>query len=138
VLAAELPTDLVTLDVTRELVVSGAEVGALARVQDPKAQWLAAALSFYHRFHQQYEGLDGCVVNDVLVLASLIDPSVLVFQPSRLTVSLDDGDERGRTIVDPEGHRVRVATTVRGEAVRRMLFERVLPWLAEPAYAGGH
>jgi inosine-uridine nucleoside N-ribohydrolase len=76
------------------------------------------------------------VVNDVLVIAALIDPSVLVFQPSRLTVSLDDGDERGRTVVDPEGWRVRVATTVRAEAVRRMLFERVLPWLSEPALTG--
>ncbi|HWZ29381.1 MAG TPA: nucleoside hydrolase [Gemmatimonadales bacterium] len=136
VVAAELPTDLVTLDVTREVVLSGAEVGALAQVKDAKAAWLSGALSFYHRFHQQYEGLDGCVLNDVLVIASLIDPSVLVFQPSRLTVSLDDGDERGRTVVDPEGWRVRVATTVRAEAVRRMLFERVLPWLSEPALAG--
>ena len=136
VVAAELPTDLVTLDVTREVVMSGAEVGALAQVKDPKAEWLSGALSFYHRFHQQYEGLDGCVVNDVLVIAALIDPSVLAFQPSRLTVSLEDGDERGRTVVDPEGWRVRVATTVRAEAVRRMLFERVLPWLSEPALTG--
>ena len=137
VLAAELPTDLVTLDVTREVLVTGAEVGVLARVRDPGAEWLAGALSFYHRFHQQYEGLDGCVVNDVLVIAALIDPSVLAFQPSRLTVSLEDGDERGRTQVDMDGWRARVATSVNAEAVRRMLFERVLPWLHEPALAGG-
>ena len=137
VLAAELPTDLVTLDVTRELVVTGSEVGALSRVEDPQAQWLSGALSFYHRFHQQYEGLDGCVVNDVLVIAALIDPSVLTFQPSRLTVSLEDGDERGRTQVDMEGWKARVASSVKTEAVRHMLFERVLPWLAEPVGAGG-
>lgn len=137
VLAAELPTDLVTLDVTREVLLTGAEVGALAQVRDPNAEWLAGALSFYHRFHQQYEGLDGCVVNDVLVVAALIDPSVLAFQPSRLTVSLEDGDERGRTQVDMDGWRARVATSVKADAVRRMLFERVLPWLNEPALAGG-
>ena len=137
VLAAELPTDVVTLDVTRELVVTGSEVGALSRVEDPQAQWLSGALSFYHRFHQQYEGLDGCVVNDVLVIAALIDPSVLTFQPSRLAVSLEDGDERGRTQVDMEGWKARVATSVKTEAVRQMLFERVLPWLAEPAGVGG-
>ena len=137
VLAAELPTDLVTLDVTRELVVTGSEVGALSRVEDPQAQWLSGALSFYHRFNQQYEGLDGCVVNDVLVIAALIDPSVLTFQPSRLAVSLEDGDERGRTQVDMEGWKARVATSVKTEAVRQMLFERVLPWLAEPAGVGG-
>jgi len=129
VLGAELPTDLVTLDVTREIVVTGKEVGALAEVEEPQAQWLSGALSFYHRFHQQYEGLDGCVVNDVLAIAALIDPSVLTFQPSRLTVGLEDGDERGRTRVDMDGWKARVATTVKPEAVRSMLFERVLPWL---------
>jgi purine nucleosidase len=136
VLAADLPTDLVTLDVTREIVLTGSEVGALSRVEDAQAQWLSGALSFYHRFHQQYEGLDGCVVNDVLAIAALVDPSVLTWQPSRLTVSLDDADERGRTQVDMEGWKARVATTVKTDQVRRMLFERVLPWLAEPALAG--
>lgn len=130
VLAAELPTDLVTLDVTRQIVVNGRHLGALAQVDEPQAQWLSAALSFYHRFHQQYEGLDGCVVNDVLVIAALIDPSVLTFQPSRLVVSLEDGDERGRTQVDMEGWKTRVATKVNAEAVRDLLFERVLPWLS--------
>jgi len=137
VLAAELPSDLVPLDVTREVVITGAEVGALAQVRDPRAEWLAAALSFYRRFHQAYEGLDGCVVNDVLVVAALVNPAVLTFQPSRVTVLLDDGDERGRTVVDPEGARVRVATEARSEVVRRMLFERVLPWLVEPSLALG-
>jgi len=137
VLAAELPTDLVPLDVTRELVMSGAEIATLAHVRDPKAEWLAAALSFYHRFHRQYEGLDGCVINDVLVVAALINPTVLSFQPTRVTVSLDDGDDRGRTLVDPEGWKARVATGVRPETVRRMLFERVLPWLIEPSLALG-
>ena len=136
VLGAELPTDLVTLDVTREIVLTGKEVGALAEVAEPQAQWLAGALSFYHRFHREYEGLDGCVVNDVLVIAALIDPSVLAFQPSRLTVGLEDGDERGRTQVDMDGWKARVATTVKTEAVRSMLIERVLPWLDVTATAG--
>ncbi|HEX4562539.1 MAG TPA: nucleoside hydrolase [Gemmatimonadales bacterium] len=136
VLSAELPTDLVTLDVTREIVLTGKDIGALAEVGEPQAQWLSGALSFYHRFHQQYEGLDGCVVNDVLVIAALIDSSVLTFQPSRLTVGLEDGDERGRTQVDMDGWKARVATTVNASAVRSLLFERVLPWLNEPATAG--
>lgn len=130
VLAAQLPTDLVTLDVTRQIVVTAKQLDALARVEEPQARWLSGALSFYQRFHQQYEGFDGCVVNDVLVVAALIDPAVLTFQPSRLTVSLEDGDERGRTQVDMEGWKARVATKVEPEAVRDLLFERVLPWLS--------
>jgi hypothetical protein len=43
-----------------------------------------------------------------------------------VTVGLVDGDDRGRTSVDPEGARVTVATTVRPDLVRDLLFARVL------------
>lgn len=133
VLGAELPTELVGLDVTRPIVVAGAEVDQLARTADPLARWLADALRFYVEFHRKYEGLDGCVVNDVLAIAYLLDPAVLGFQPLRVAVKRDDGDERGRTVVDPEGARARVAKSVQVGPVRRLLLERVLPWLVAPA-----
>lgn len=125
VLRAELPTELVGLDVTRHIVVTAAEVEALADA-GAGGRWLADALRFYVEFHRQYEKLDGCVVNDVLPIAALIDPAVLGWSPLRVAVRLPDGDERGRTVVDPEGPRVRVATTVRPELVRELLFARVL------------
>jgi purine nucleosidase len=125
VLQAELPTELVGLDVTRHIVVTAAEVEALADA-GAGGRWLADALRFYVEFHRQYEKLDGCVVNDVLPIAALIDPAVLGWSPLRVAVRLPDGDERGRTVVDPEGPRVRVAATVRPELVRELLFARVL------------
>jgi inosine-uridine nucleoside N-ribohydrolase len=69
------------------------------------------------------------VVNDVLAIAALLQPDVLGFQDLRLAVDLDDGDDRGRTRVDPKGWLARVALQVRPEPVRQLLFERVLPWL---------
>jgi hypothetical protein len=44
---------------------------------------------------------------------------------------LDDGDDRGRTRVDPKGSMARVALQVRAEPVRDLLFERVMPWLVK-------
>jgi len=125
VLRAELPTELIGLDVTRQIVLTAAEITALAAA-GPAARWLHDALRFYLEFHRQYEGLEGCVVNDVLPIAALIDPAVLTLAPLRVGVRLTDGDERGRTVVDAEGSRVRVATAVRPEPVRELLFERVL------------
>lgn len=125
VLRAELPTELVGLDVTRRIVVTASEVDALADA-GPEARWLHDALRCYVEFHRQYEQLDGCVVNDVLPIAALIDPAVLTWAPLRVAVGLVDGDDRGRTVVDPEGPRVRVATAVRPELVRELLFARVL------------
>ena len=130
VLAAELPTELIGLDVTRKLVVKATEVYRLAHAGNPLANWMHDALRFYLEFHRQYEKLEGVVVNDVLAIAALLQPDVLDFQDLRITVDLDDGDDRGRTRVDPKGSMCRVALQVRPEPVRRMLFERVLPWLA--------
>jgi inosine-uridine nucleoside N-ribohydrolase len=128
VLRAELPTDLVGLDVTRQIVLRGDEIERLGQVKKDLARWFHDALRFYLEFHRTHEQLDGCVVNDVLPIAALIRPDVLGFESQRLVVDLETGDHRGHTRVDPEGRRVRVATTVNADAVRELLFERVLPW----------
>ena len=135
VLAAELPTDMIGLDVTRKIVVKAKEVERLAQATDSLAHWLHEALRFYVEFHRAYEKLEGAVVNDVLAIAALLQPDVLKFRDLRLGVDLDAGDNRGRTRVDPEGVRARVAMEVRPEPVRRLLFERVLPWLVGEAAA---
>ncbi len=135
VLAAELPTDMVGLDVTRKVVVKAKEVDRLAQAADPLAHWLHEALRFYVEFHRAYEKLEGAVVNDVLAIAALLQPDVLSFREVRLRVDLESGDNRGRTVVDSEGVRARVAMEVRAEPVRRLLFERVLPWLVGEAAA---
>ncbi|HEX9705637.1 MAG TPA: nucleoside hydrolase [Gemmatimonadales bacterium] len=132
VLKAELPIDLVGLDVTRQIVLTGEEIGRLAQAPAELAHWFHDALRFYLEFHKQYEKLDGCVINDVLPVAALIRPEVLEFQPQRLVVDLETGDHRGHTRIDPEGKRVRVATATRPDLVRELLFERVLPWAATP------
>ncbi len=133
VLAAEIPTEMIGLDVTRKVVIKGNEVERLAH-QSP---WLYDALRFYVEFHKKQEGLDGAVINDVLAIAYLVQPSVLTFSDLRLTVGLDDGNTRGRTKLDAKGSFTRVAMEVHAPPVRRMLFERVFPAvaLAEEAMA---
>jgi inosine-uridine nucleoside N-ribohydrolase len=138
VLAAEIPTEMIGLDVTRKLIMKGSEVERLAH----HSPWLHDALRFYVEFHQKQEGLDGAVINDVLAIAYLLQPDVLTFSDLRLSVGLDDGQSRGRTKLDPKGSFVRVAMDVHPTPVRRLLFERVLPAeappppLAEEALAG--
>ena len=119
VLAAELPTEMVGLDVTRKLVVHAGEVGRFE-------SWIQDALRFYVEFHRKFERLEGAVVNDVLAIAVLLQPDVLTFRDLRLTVNLAEGEMRGRTRPDPKGSFARVAMDVRPEAVRRLLFDRVL------------
>jgi purine nucleosidase len=122
VLAAEIPTEIIGLDVTRKLIMKGNEVERLAQ----HSPWLHDALRFYVEFHRKQEGLDGAVINDVLAIAYLLQPEVLTFSDLRLTVDLDDGQSRGRTKLDPKGSFARVAMEVHTPPVRRLLFDRVL------------
>ena len=123
VLAAEIPTEMIGLDVTRKVIMKGNEVERLAQ----HSPWLYDALRFYVEFHKKQEGLDGAVINDVLAIAYLLQPDVLTFSDLRISVDLDDGQRRGRTKLDPKGSFTRVAMVVNPAPVRRMLFERVLP-----------
>jgi pyrimidine-specific ribonucleoside hydrolase len=125
VLAAEIPTEMIGLDVTRKLIMKANEVDRLAHT--PEAMWLHDALRFYVEFHRKQEGLDGAVVNDVLAIAYLVQPDVLTFSDLRITVDPGDGHSRGRTKLDPKGSFVRVAMDVHPPPVRRLLFERALP-----------
>lgn len=133
VLAAEIPTEMIGLDVTRKVIIRGNEVDRLAQ----HSPWLHDALRFYVEFHRKREGLDGAVINDVLAIAYLLQPEVLTFSDLRLTVDLSDGQSRGRTKRDPKGSFTRVAMEVHPPPVRRLLFERGLPSgaLAEEALA---
>ena len=122
VLAAEIPTEIIGLDVTRKLIVRANEVERLAQ----SSTWLHDALRFYVEFHRKQEGLDGAVVNDVLAIAYLLQPEVLTFSDLRISVDLGDGQSRGRTKLDPKGSFARVAMDVQTPPVRRLLFDRVL------------
>jgi purine nucleosidase len=135
VLRAELPTELIGLDVTRQFVLSGSAISRLGQSSDESQQWLHAALRFYLAFHQEREKLDGCVLNDVLPIVELLAPGTLTFEPLRIKVDVGDGENRGRTRVDPEGSKARVATAVRAEVAHRLIADRVLA-APRPAWAG--
>jgi len=135
VLRAELPTEMVGLDVTRQLVLAPSEATRLAHSGAAQAMWIQDALRFYMEFHKRQEGLDGCIVNDVLPIAELVHPGLLSFEEQRLMVDLDEAEHRGHTRVDPEGVRVKVAMRVDLGPVRRLLSERVFRWAARAATA---
>jgi len=139
VLAAELPTEMVGLDVTRQVVLSAADVSRLGASEAPRARWLFEALRFYVEFHRDHEGLEGCVVNDVLPIAALLEPTVLTFQPVRIAIDLNEDDRRGRTREAKDGVAALFAREVQVDAVRSLLSKRVFRWAtaAEPAGAAG-
>ena len=123
VLEAALPTRWVGLDVTRRLMLTAADVEALR--ETPRRRWLRDALRQYVRFHRAYEGLDGCVINDPLVIAELLRPGLLRFERARVQVELGDGIDRGRTRESDDGVRSWFAVDLDVSGAHALLTERV-------------
>lgn len=103
VFRAGLGTELVGLDVTRQLVLPAASVAKLGTHQDPEAQWFGRLLGFYVRFHEAHEGLRGAVINDPLAIALAVSPAWGSSEPMPIAVDRSEGQDRGRTIVGDRG-----------------------------------
>lgn len=131
VFRAGLKTELVGLDVTRQLVIPAAAVAKLARHADGDARWLGRLLGFYVRFHQTYERLAGAVINDPLAVALALEPSWGRAQEIPLSVDRSDGSLRGRTAVGGAGApRVRVYRSFEVERVHEFLLAHLFGrWL---------
>jgi len=133
VFRAGLRTEMVGLDVTRQLVLPAAAVAKLATTADPDAQWFGRLLGFYVRFHQAHEGLAGAVINDPLAVALAIDPTLGFAEPVRVRVDLSE-EQRGRTAVgddrDPE---VRVYRRFDHERVHALLLDHLFGRWLTPA-----
>lgn len=97
VFRAGLGTEMVGLDVTRRLVLPAAAVAKLATHGDPEARWLGRLLGFYVRFHEEYEGLRGAVINDPLAVALALHPEWGRTERLPIGVDLGAGEDRGRT-----------------------------------------
>ncbi|MFZ5624567.1 MAG: nucleoside hydrolase [Gemmatimonadota bacterium] len=124
--AAGLGTAWVGLDVTRRVVLDAHEVEALGSGEpEEHRSWLRDALRFYVDFHRHREGLDGCVVNDPLLIAGLIRPGIIRYADVPMRVRLADDDERGRTAMDATGPAARCAVDVDAAAALDLLRERV-------------
>jgi len=121
VLAAQLGTVMVGLDVTRRMTFAADEVTGLARSADPLVGWLGAALQFYVEFHRSQERLDGCVVNDVLPVGELLAPGLLTLAQRRIRVDLDEGEHRGHTVAHTHGAPTEVALRVDIPRMRALL-----------------
>jgi purine nucleosidase len=133
VLASELGTELVGLDVTRRLVITAAGVERLANDADPEAQWLGRLLGFYVRFHHHFEGLPGAVINDPLAVALALRPSWGTTETLHLTVNRAQGTGRGETTVGlPSDPPVKVYRDVALAPVHALLLEHLFgAWLTE-------
>jgi inosine-uridine nucleoside N-ribohydrolase len=122
VLAAGLPIDLVPLGATRQAVLPRADLDArLARVGGPLAARVAAFTELGFRVDAG-RGTPGMVLHDPLAVGVAIDPTLVSWEPARLSVERD-GETR-RTAGVPN---CRVARRVDANRFLAMFLDRLLP-----------
>ena len=90
---------MVGLDVTRKIVLTPNLVDYLCRLEPEIGGKIRDITRFYMDFHWEQEGIIGCVINDPLAAAYLIDPT-LCSGFSACTAVETEGLCLGQTVVD--------------------------------------
>lgn len=95
-----MPITLVPLDVTYRCVLTSADVDRLLRIDSPISRLVADSTRFYMEFHDEYQQIDGCVINDPLALALVFAPELVTTEELYVDVDIAGGVSMGNTFAD--------------------------------------
>lgn len=95
-----LPVTLVPLDVTYQVVLTKADVDRLLQIPSPISRLIADATQYYMEFHDEYQQITGCVINDPLALALTFAPNLVDLQSLYVDVDISGGVSMGNTFAD--------------------------------------
>lgn len=126
-----MPITLTPLDVTYQCVLLGDDVKRIQAAGSEVPDFVEAATRFYMEFHDEYQGIQGCVINDPLTLALTFAPELCDYGEYYVDVDLSGGVSLGKTYADfyemtglPAN--VKVALGVRPRAFIDLFVERML------------
>jgi purine nucleosidase len=125
-----LPITLVPLDVTYQCILTQADVERLLALDSPITHFIADATRFYMEFHDEYQGIQGCVINDPLALALTFAPDLVETRPLHVTVDTHSPLSLGKTMADFYGAwskppNMQVALKVQARRFIELFMERI-------------
>ena len=127
---AGIPTTLVPLDVTYQCILTPGHVNRLLKTDSPITQFVADATRFYMEFHDEFQKIDGCVINDPLALALTFAPELCTYQELPVDVDISSGISLGKTVADFYNYgkkpaNMRVALSVRASGFIELFVARM-------------
>jgi len=127
---AGIPITLVPLDVTYQCVLMASDVERLLKTESPIPKFIKAATDFYMEYHDSYQGIQGCVINDPLALALTFAPELCDYQELPVDVDISGGVSMGKTFADFYNYNkkpanMRVALGVRPRDFIELFLERM-------------
>jgi purine nucleosidase len=125
-----MPITLTPLDVTYQCVFSKDDLNRLLKIDSPITKFIADATRFYMEFHDEYQKIDGCVINDPMTLALTFMPEICDYQELFVDVDLSGGVSMGNTFADfykmtKKPANMKVALAVRPRDFMEVFLERM-------------
>ncbi|MEM6706422.1 MAG: nucleoside hydrolase [Acidobacteriota bacterium] len=137
VFGASWKVSMIGLDVTHEVIPTGAELDRLATSKLPATRFLSEVVPFYRHFFESTNGIDGIYMHDPTAVVYLIAPELFTSERWALRVETE-GMSRGKTWPSLGGTddatpsawrdrpRVTVCTGAEERAVIELTFDRLL------------
>ena len=128
---AGIPTTLVPLDVTYQCILTPGDVERLRHIDAPITEFIVEATRFYMEFHDEFQKIEGCVINDPLALALTFAPELCDYQELPVAVDLSGGISMGKTVADfynygKQPPNMRVALGVRARDFMELFLGRTI------------
>jgi purine nucleosidase len=125
-----MPISLTPLDVTYDCIFTKQDQARLLKIDSRITKFIADATRFYMEFHDEYQKIDGCVINDPLTLALTFMPELCDYQSLYVDVDLSGGVSMGNTFADfyhmtKKPANMKVALGVRPRDFMELFLERM-------------
>jgi len=126
-----MPITLTPLDVTYQCIFLKDDLNRLLKVDSPITKFIADATRFYMEFHDEYQKIDGCVINDPLTMALTFMPGLCEYQELYVDVDLSGDVSTGKTFADfyhmtGKPANMKVALGVRPRKFLELFLERMV------------
>jgi purine nucleosidase len=130
VVNAGIDFTLVPLDVTYQCLLTTQHIELITLARPEIKNFIKESTRFYIEFHAEYQGIQGCAINDPLAAAILIDPTLVENRDYFLSVDLSGGPSKAKTIADHYGAlkkapNAKVSMTVYVDRFMKLFIERM-------------
>lgn len=103
VLKSGIDFTLVPLDVTYQCIFTTDHLEKITEARSEIRNFIFDSTRFYMEFHEDYQGIKGCAINDPLAAAILLDPTLVKNRDYYLTIELTSPTSKAKTIADHYG-----------------------------------
>lgn len=100
VLRAGFDLTIVPLDVTYQCIFQPAHMARINQADDSVRKFIDDSTRFYMEFHDEYQDIEGCAINDPLAAAILIKPDLVKLRDYYVTVELNGTHTTAKTSAD--------------------------------------